>query len=196
MNQNDALIELIRQAEEAGELRKATVDQLGHKMLELSGVMSGVIGSHGKILIAGNGGSASMSSHFAAELVVRLTSDRNREALPALALTADMAVITAAGNDFGFENIFARQIEALGHRGDMLIVMSTSGNSENLLRAVSTARQKQVITVGLLGGDGGLLGKQVDKALIVPNRSTQRIQEEHLFMSHQLVEMVERDLFA
>ena len=196
MNQNDALIELIRQAEEAGELRKATVDQLGHKMLELSGVMSGVIGSHGKILIAGNGGSASMSSHFAAELVVRLTSDRNREALPALALTADMAVITAAGNDFGFENIFARQIEALGHRGDMLIVMSTSGNSENLLRAVSTARQKQVITVGLLGGDGGLLGKQVDKALIVPNRSTQRIQEEHLFMIHQLVEMVERDLFA
>jgi len=196
MNQHDALMELIRQAEQAGELRKATVEQLGHKMLELSGVMSGVIGSGGKILIAGNGGSASMSSHFAAEMVVRLTSDRNREALPALALTADMAVITAAGNDFGFENIFARQIEALGHRGDMLIVMSTSGNSENLVRAVSTARQKQVITVGLLGGDGGLLGKQVDKTLIVPHRSTQRIQEEHLFMIHQLVEMVERDLFA
>jgi len=196
MNQHDALMELIRQAEQAGELRKATVEQLGHKMLELSGVMSGVIGSGGKILIAGNGGSASMSSHFAAEMVVRLTSDRNREALPALALTADMAVITAAGNDFGFENIFARQIEALSHRGDMLIVMSTSGNSENLVRAVSTARQKQVITVGLLGGDGGLLGKQVDKTLIVPHRSTQRIQEEHLFMIHQLVEMVERDLFA
>lgn len=196
MNQHEALMELIRQAEEAGELRKATVEQLGHKMLELSGVMSGVIGSGGKILIAGNGGSASMSSHFAAEMVVRLTSGRNREALPALALTADMAVITAAGNDFGFENIFARQVEALGHRGDMLIVMSTSGNSENLVRAIATARQKQVITVGFLGGDGGLLGKQVDKALIVPHSSTQRIQEEHLFMIHQLVEMVERDLFA
>jgi D-sedoheptulose 7-phosphate isomerase len=196
MNQHDALMELIRQAEEAGDLRKATVEQLGHKMLELSGVMSGVFGSGGKILIAGNGGSASMSSHFASEMVVRLTSDRNRQALPALALTADMAVITAAGNDFGFESVFSRQIEALGHRGDMLIVMSTSGNSENLVRAVSTARQKQVITVGLLGGDGGLLGKQVDKALIVPHRSTQRIQEEHLFMIHQLVEMVERDLFA
>jgi len=196
MNQHEALMELIRQAEEAGELRKATVEQLGHKMLELSGVMSGVIGSGGKILIAGNGGSASMSSHFAAEMVVRLTSDRNRQALPALALTTDMAVITAAANDYGFEKIFARQVEALGHRGDMLIVMSTSGNSDNLVRAVSTARQKQVITVGLLGGDGGLLGKQVDKPLIVPHRSTQRIQEEHLFMIHQLVEMVERDLFA
>lgn len=196
MNQHEALMELIRQAGEAGELRKATVEQLGHKMLELSGVMSGVIGSGGKILIAGNGGAASMSSHFAAEMVVRLTSDRNRQALPALALTADLAVITAAGNDYGFEKIFARQVEALGHRGDMLIVMSTSGNSDNLVRAVSTARQKQVITVGLLGGDGGLLGKQVDKALVVPHRSTQRIQEEHLFIIHQLVEMVERDLFA
>jgi len=196
MNQNDALIELVRQAEEAALVRKATVDHLGHKMLELSGIMSGVIGSGGRILIAGNGGSASMSSHFAAEMVVRLTSDRNREALPAIALTTDTAVLTATGNDFGFENIFARQVEALGHRGDMLIVLSTSGNSENLVRAVAAARQKQVITAGLLGGDGGQLGKQVDKPLIVPHRSTQRIQEEHLFMIHQLVEMVERDLFA
>jgi D-sedoheptulose 7-phosphate isomerase len=196
MNQHDALIELVRASEEATLVRKATVDLLGQKMLDLSGVMSGVIGSHGKILIAGNGGSASMACHFAAEMVVRLTSERNREALPAIALSADLAVITAIGNDYGFESIFARQIEALGHRGDMLIVMSTSGNSENLLKAVSTARQKQVITAGLLGGDGGLLGKQVDKPLIVPHRSTQRIQEEHLFMIHQLVEMVERDLFA
>ncbi|MEW5797161.1 MAG: SIS domain-containing protein [Candidatus Zixiibacteriota bacterium] len=196
MNHNDALIELIRQAEEAAQVRKATVDHLGLKMLELSGIMSGVIGSSGKILLAGNGGSAAMSSHFAAEMVVRLSGDRNREALPAIALSTDMAILTAVGNDYGFEHIFARQVEALGHRGDMLIVLSTSGNSENLVRAVSTARQKQIITAGLLGGDGGQLGKQVDKPLIVPHRSTQRIQEEHLFMIHQLVEMVERDLFA
>jgi len=170
MNQHDALIELVRASEEATLVRKATVDLLGQKMLDLSGVMSGVIGSHGKILIAGNGGSASMACHFAAEMVVRLTSERNREALPAIALSADLSVITAIGNDYGFENIYSRQIEALGHRGDMLIIMSTSGNSENLVRAVSTARQKQVITAGLLGGDGGLLGKQVDKPLIVPHR--------------------------
>lgn len=196
MNQQEALLELIKRAEESGTLRKAVVEQLGQKMLDMAGVMSGVIGSGGKILIAGNGGSASMSCHFAAELVVRLTSERNRQALPAISLSADMSIITAAGNDYGFENIFARQVEALGNRGDLLIVMSTSGNSENLVRAVDTARQKQVITAGLLGGDGGQLLKLVDKPLVIPHPMTQRIQEEHLFLVHHLVELVEQDLFV
>lgn len=196
MNQQEALLYLIKKAEEAGALRKAVVEQLGQGMLDLAGVMSGVIGSGGKMLIAGNGGSASMACHFAAELIVRLTSERNRQALPAISLSADLATITAAGNDYGFENIFARQVEALGNRGDLLIVMSTSGNSENLVRAVSAARQKQVITAGLLGGDGGQLHKQVDRSIVVPHPMTQRIQEEHLFMVHQLVEQVEQDLFA
>ena len=196
MNQQEALLELIKRAEEAGVLRKAVVEQLGQKVLDIAGVMSGVIGSGGKILIAGNGGSASMSCHFAAEMVVRLTSERNRQALPAISLSADLATITAAGNDYGFENIFARQVEALGNRGDLLIVMSTSGNSENLVRAVDSARQKQVITAGLLGGDGGQLLKLVDKPLVVPHPMTQRIQEEHLFLIHHLVELVEQDLFV
>ena len=95
-----------------------------------------------------------------------------------------------------FKNTENRQVEALGNLGDMLIVMSTSGNSENLVRAVAAARQKQAITAGLLGGDGGQLAKQVDRALVIPHPMTQRIQEEHLFMVHQLVELVERDLFA
>jgi len=196
MKQQEALLELVKRAEEAGALRKATVEQLGNQVLELAGVMSGVIGSGGKILIGGNGGSASMSCHFAAELVVRLSAERNRPALPAISLTSDMAIITASGNDYGFESIFARQVEALGNRGDLLMVLSTSGNSENLIRAVATARQKQVITAGLLGGDGGQLVKQVDKPLVIPHSSTQRIQEEHLFLVHQLVELAERDLFA
>jgi D-sedoheptulose 7-phosphate isomerase len=196
MKQEKALLELIKRAEEAGVLRKAMVDQLGNQILEFSGVMSGVIGSGGKILIAGNGGSASMSCHFAAELVVRLTAERNRQALPAISLSSDMAVLTAGANDYGFENIFARQVEALAQRGDMLIVMSTSGNSDNLIRAVAAGRQKQVITAGLLGGDGGQLAQQVDKALIIPHPATQRIQEEHLFLVHSLVELVEQDLFA
>jgi len=196
MKQQETLLELIKRAEEAGALRKAVVEQLGKQLLDLASVMSGVIGSGGKILIAGNGGSASMSCHFAAELVVRLTSERNRQALPAISLSADLSIITAAGNDYGFENIFARQVEALGNRGDLLIVMSTSGNSENLVRAVAAARQKQVITAGLLGGDGGKLVKQVDKPLVIPHPMTQRIQEEHLFLVHQLVELVEQGLFA
>jgi D-sedoheptulose 7-phosphate isomerase len=196
MKDPEKLVALVKYSEDSATLRKAVVDQLGKKILELASVMSGVIGAGGKILIAGNGGSASMSCHFAAELIVRLTSERNRQALPAMSLTSDTSVLTAAGNDYGFDTIFARQVEGLAKLGDMLIVMSTSGNSENLIKAIQAARQKQVITAALLGGDGGLLAKQVDKPLVIPHPSTQRIQEEHLFLVHQLVELVEMDLFA
>lgn len=196
MNQQDALANLVKVSEEASVLRKAVVDQLGKVILETAGIMAGVIGAGGKMLIAGNGGSATMSSHFAAELVVRLSAERNRQALPAIALSSDIGIMTAAANDYGFESIFARQVEALGCPGDLLLVMSTSGNSENLVKAVSMAAKKQVLTAGLLGGNGGVLAKQVDKAIVIPHPSTQRIQEEHLFLVHQLVELVERDLFA
>lgn len=196
MKHEKALIELRHQADEALVLRKSVVETLGNKIVELSGVMSGVIGSGGKILIAGNGGSASMSCHLAAELMVRLSADRNRQALPAIALTSDTAVLTACANDYGFENIFARQVEGLANRGDMLLVMSTSGNSENLIRAAATARQKQAITAGLLGSDGGKLAGLIDKPLVIPHTSTQRIQEEHLFLVHQLVALIEQDLVA
>ena len=101
-----------------------------------------------------------------------------------------------AANDYGYDKVFARQVEGLGQKGDMLFVMSTSGNSPNLLEAVRVAHQKGMITTGLLGGNGGKLGKSVERALIIPHTSTQRIQEEHLFAVHSLVEMVESDLFA
>ncbi|MBU0983539.1 MAG: SIS domain-containing protein, partial [candidate division Zixibacteria bacterium] len=185
-----------RAAEEATIVRKAVVQQLGQSVIDTANVMSGVIGAGGKILIAGNGGSATMSSHFAAEMVVRLTSARNRQALPAIALSSDIGVLTACANDYGFENVFARQVEALGNRSDMLIVMSTSGNSENLLRAVKVAKEKNLICGALLGGTGGKLAKMVERPLVIPHPSTQRIQEEHLFLIHYLVELVERDLFA
>ena len=196
MKPEKAQLELLKQADEAASLRKAVIDQLGTKLVEMANLMSGVIGSGGKILVAGNGGSASMSSHFATELIVRLTSERNRPSLPAISLSADIGVLTAAGNDFGFENIFSRQVEGLGQKGDLLFMMSTSGSSENLIRATSAAKQKKVLTAALLGKDGGPLAPMVDLAIIIPHSSTQRIQEEHLFMVHQLVEMVERDLFA
>jgi D-sedoheptulose 7-phosphate isomerase len=196
MNQQDALAELVKKSEESATLRKAVVNQLGLVIIEMAGIMTGVIGAGGKIMIAGNGGSATMASHLAAELVVRLSADRNRQALPAISLACDTGVMTAAGNDFGFDSIFSRQVEAIGRPGDLLLVMSTSGNSENLIKAVSTAAKKQILTAGLLGGHGGHLAKQVDKAIIIPHPSTQRIQEEHLFLVHQLVELVERDLFA
>ncbi|UCC43566.1 MAG: SIS domain-containing protein [Candidatus Zixiibacteriota bacterium] len=196
MTRDKRLLQLIKQADEATILRKAVVEQLGNQILETANVMSGVIGSGGKLLLAGNGGSAAEASHFAAELVVRLTSERNRQSLPAMALSVDPAVMTAAANDYGYENVFARQIEGLGCKGDMLIVLSTSGNSPNLVKAVKEAKSRGLIVLALLGGTGGKLKELVDRVLIVPHTSTQRIQEEHLFMVHTLVELVEKDLFA
>lgn len=195
MNREEQLNRLRKLAEETTILRKSVVEQLGAAILDLAAVISGVIGTGGKILVAGNGGSAADASHFAAEMVVRLTSDRNRQSLPAMALNTDSAVMTAAANDFGFENVFARQVEGLGQKGDMLFVISTSGNSANLIKAAQTARDKGMISVGLLGGGGGKLAPMVDRALIVPHPSTQRIQEEHSFIIHVLVELVESDLF-
>ncbi len=175
-------------------LRKSVIEKLGPKVLETAAVISGVIGSGGKLLIAGNGGSAADASHFAAEMIVRLTADHNRQSLPALALCVDPSVLTAAANDFGFEKLFARQVEGLGQRGDMLFVISTSGNSANLVNAVTAARERKLLTVGLLGNDGGKLAGMVDRALVIPHPSTQRIQEEHIFVIHLLVELIESDL--
>ena len=145
-------------------------------------------------MLPGNGGSAADASHFAGEMIVRLSSARNRQSLPAISLNTDTTVLTAAANDYGFENIFARQIEGLGQKGDMLFVISTSGNSPNLLKAVQTAKTRKILTTGLLGSDGGKLAKMVDRSLIVPHPSTQRVQEEHIFIIHILVELIEGDL--
>jgi len=194
MKKDQRLLRLMKLADETSILRKSTVESLGPEIIELSAVISGVIGSGRKLLLAGNGGSAADASHFACEMVVRLSAERNRQSLPAIALNADTTILTAAANDYGFENIFARQIEGLGQRGDMLFVISTSGNSGNLLRAVQTAKSLNIMTTGLLGSDGGKLAKLVDRALIVPHPSTQRIQEEHIFIIHSLVELIEGDL--
>lgn len=194
MSVEEKLEYLNKLGSECAILRKSVIEQLGKKILDLSAVMSGVIGSGGKILIAGNGGSAADASHFAGEMIVRLSSDRNRQSLPAIALSVDPSVMTAAANDYGFDNIFSRQVEGLGNKGDMLFVMSTSGNSQNIINAVQVAKERGMITVGLLGGTGGQLANKVDRALIIPHPSTQRIQEEHIFIIHVLVGLVESDL--
>ena len=185
---------LIKSADDSALLRKATVELLGPEIIDLAAIISGVIGSGGKLMLAGNGGSAADASHFAGEMIVRLSSERNRQSLPAIALNTDTTILTAAANDYGFENIFARQIEGLGQKGDMLFVISTSGNSPNLIKAVQTARTRKILTTGLLGSNGGKLAKMVDRPLIVPHTSTQRVQEEHIFIIHILVELIEGDL--
>jgi D-sedoheptulose 7-phosphate isomerase len=150
----------------------------------------------GTIYLAGNGGSAADCQHFATELVVRLTGKFDRRSLPAVSLTADSCLLTAAGNDYGFDKIFARQVEGLAGKKDILILISTSGNSSNLIEAARAAHTKGVAVYALLGGDGGQLREYADKKIIVPSESVQRIQEEHTFLIHILVHLVERDLFA
>jgi len=195
MTNEERIQRVLKEAEQSATLRKAVGQTLAEPLVELANNIAAVIGSGHKLLICGNGGSAADSSHMAAEMIVRLTGERNRPSLPAIALTTDTSILTAAGNDFGFEHIFSRQIEGLGQQGDMLLVISTSGNSVNLIRAVEAAREKRLLIAALLGGNGGKIGPLADKKLIIPHTSVQRIQEEQIFLMHLLVELIEGDLF-
>lgn len=150
-----------------------------------------VIKSGGKILFCGNGGSAADSQHLAAELVVRLRSHINRPAIAGLALTVDTSIITAGGNDIGYDNVFARGVEAYGRKGDALIGITTSGKSENIIRAVAKANELEMLTIGLLGGTGGSLKDLCSNCVIVPSNVTARIQESHIMIGHIWCEMIE-----
>jgi len=147
-----------------------------------------------KLLIMGNGGSAADAQHFAAEIVGRFKMER--PALPAIALSTDTSIITAIGNDYGFERIFSRQVEALAAPGDALIAISTSGNSANILQALLTGRQAGCSAIGLLGKDGGTIKEICDLSLIIPSDDTPRIQEGHITVIHILCDLIEQTLFG
>jgi D-sedoheptulose 7-phosphate isomerase len=146
----------------------------------------------GKIMFCGNGGSAADSQHLAAELTGRLVDDRRP--LAGLALSTDSSALTCIGNDYGFDAVFERQVRALGRAGDALVLISTSGQSANLLRAAEAARALGVLTIGLLGRDGGKLLALCDDALVIPSRTTARIQEAHIFIGHHWCAQVEQIL--
>src|SRR5499427_6897667 len=148
----------------------------------------------GKLLLCGNGGSAADAQHLATECVVRLEAER--APLPAIALTTDTSLLTAAGNDYGFETIFARQVAGLGRPGDVLLAISTSGNSRNVIRAVEEAHRGRLQTLGLLGKHGGKLKEMVHIALVVPSSSTQRIQQVHITVGHILCGALERRILS
>jgi D-sedoheptulose 7-phosphate isomerase len=149
-----------------------------------------------KLLLCGNGGSAADCQHIATEFMIRLSHHINRPALPAIALTTDSSNLTAGGNDIGFENVFARNIEGLGNEGDVLITISTSGNSPNLLKAVEQAKSKGLKVIGFLGGSGGKLKALVNLPIIIPSSNTQRIQEGHITTAHIICELVEDELYG
>jgi len=148
----------------------------------------------GKLLLCGNGGSAADCQHLAAEFVGRLTKEVARPGLAAIALTTDTSYLTAYANDFGFDGVFARQIEALGRAGDVLLAISTSGSSRNVLAAVDEAKRKGIAVIALLG-DAGLLAGAADVAIQVPSRDTQLIQQVHLAVEHLICQLVEQALY-
>ena len=166
----------------------------GAALSQLAGRFVDTLKSGGTLLFAGNGGSAADAQHVATEYVVRYLKDRR--AIPALALTTDTSLLTAAGNDFGFDLIFARQVEALGKKGDLLVLHSTSGKSANLLRAAEAAKRKGIAVVALLGKDGGPLKNVADEAYVVRSEVTSEIQEVHLAIEHLIVEVVEAELLG
>ena len=149
-----------------------------------------------KLLLCGNGGSAADCQHIATELMIRLNHNINRPALAAIALTTDTSNLTAGGNDIGFENVFARNVEGLGNEGDVLLAISTSGNSGNIVKAVEKAHQKKMFVIGLLGGTGGKLKGLVDLPIVIPSANIQRIQEGHITVAHIICELVEMELFS
>jgi D-sedoheptulose 7-phosphate isomerase len=156
-------------------------------------MISDAFKANGKLLVFGNGGSAADAQHIAGELINRFLQER--KALPAIALTTDGGVLTCIANDSGFENIFARQIEALGTKGDVCLAISTSGKSANVVLACEQARKQGVHVIGLLGRDGGSVAALCDLALIVPSDDTQRIQETHNLIGHIICELVEAEVF-
>lgn len=159
------------------------------KVIEISNLIINSMEKKGKLMVAGNGGSAADAQHFAAELVGRFMKER--KALPAIALTTDSSVLTCMGNDYGFADIFDRQVEALGHENDVFFGISTSGNSENIIKAVNKAKEMGIKTVGLLGKDGGKLKGLCDYSIILPYQETARVQEHHIMTIHLICEFVE-----
>ncbi len=180
---------------ESAEVKIAIEEACGSEILESVDMLAGAFRNGNKLLLCGNGGSAADSQHIATEFMIRLSHDLQRPAIPAIALTTDSSNLTAGGNDIGFENVFARNIEGLGNKGDILIAISTSGNSKNIVNAVETAHKKGMKVIGLLGNNGGALKALVDIPIVIPSANTQRIQEGHITVAHILCELVERELY-
>ncbi|MBI4377656.1 MAG: D-sedoheptulose 7-phosphate isomerase [Nitrospinae bacterium] len=177
---------------ESAELKRAVAEAMADRIEEAIVLISDAVKSGKKVLLMGNGGSAADAQHIAGELVGRFKKER--KAIPTIALSTDTSILTAIGNDYGFERVFERQLEALGEKGDVVIGISTSGNSENVYRAMRLAKENGLKTIGLLGNDGGKIKELSDIPLIVPSKNTPRIQEVHITIGHIICEGVERKL--
>jgi D-sedoheptulose 7-phosphate isomerase len=188
----DAIAAALR---DAIRLHQRVLDQDLAPVAAAAEAMRAALAAGGRVLAFGNGGSAADAQHFAAELVGRLSAaSADRRALAAIALTTDASVLTSVANDFGYEAVFARQVEALGRRGDAALGISTSGRSPNVARALEVARARGLTTIALTGADGGTIGRAADIHVNVPDASTARVQEVHRTLLHAICELVEMHL--
>ena len=176
----------------SGDLKYQVAETLSGEILKAAHTIRDCLSNGGKLLLMGNGGSAADSQHIAAELIGRFKKER--KAIPALALTVDSSLLTALGNDYGFDTIFSRQVEALATPKDAVVGISTSGNSKNVILALNLARKIGSKTIGFMGNDGGNMKDCVDIGIIVPSNDTARIQEVHITVGHIICEIIERDL--
>jgi D-sedoheptulose 7-phosphate isomerase len=192
MNKEKALELINASLLEGAELRAVVARDCSQMIAEAARLIIQCLQSGGKLLFFGNGGSAADAQHLAAEFVGRFV--RERVGLPAIALTTDSSILTAVGNDYGFEQVFARQIQALARPGDVAVAITTSGNSPNVLEGVKAARKAEATTIGLSGKDGGFLAKEVDIVITIASKSTARIQECHIAVGHLLCELAEEGL--
>jgi D-sedoheptulose 7-phosphate isomerase len=194
MNPESALI-INAHLEESARVKLAARDVCAQPLLRAVEVISDCLHSGGKVMFCGNGGSAADSQHLAAEFTSLLRQDFSRPGLAAIALTTDTSFLTANANDFGFEGVFERLTQAVGRKGDVLVGMSTSGNSMNVVRAFNQARKMQVKTVAFTGISGGKMAELADVMIKVPSSKVQHIQETHITLGHLLCQLVEESLF-
>lgn len=181
---------------ESADTKRKILNECKEDILKAVDLLSAAFKDGNKLLLCGNGGSAADCQHIATELMIRLSHSIQRPALPAIALTTDSSNLTAGGNDIGFENVFARNVEGLGNKGDVLLAISTSGNSANVIKAVEMAHKKQMKVIGFLGGSGGKMKTLVDLPIIIPSSNVQRIQEGHITVAHIICELVEDTLYG
>lgn len=186
---SELLPEIVREIQESIAVKEKLAGEAPELIADAAQMIITSMQSGGKLIVFGNGGSAADAQHFSAELVGRYRQDR--KALPAIALTTDSSALTSIGNDYGFDTVFSRQLEAIGKPGDVALAISTSGNSPNVLGAVSLARKMGIATIALTGNSGGKLRSHVDLCLAVPSDSTPRIQESHSLIIHILSGIVE-----
>ena len=181
--------------EDSINVKQKVIDEGAYKvLLEAGNIIAESISKKGKLLICGNGGSAADAQHLAAEFLIRLTSDVNRDSIPALSLAQDTSTLTACINDYGSDHIFKRVFSALYSDGDVLLAITTSGNSKNIIETLKLANERGIYSLGFLGGDGGEALEYCNSAFIVPDKATARIQESHITAGHALLQYVEDKL--